>query len=352
MPSTFLRRSARPDARTGHPPGNRPDRRRLLAGAAALAAGCAALARPSPAHAADYPDRPIKFIVPFGAGGNVDGVGRLLAAAMGPLLGQPVVVDNRAGAGGSLGAGLVAQAPADGLTLLVGSNGPLTINPFVQSKLGYEPLKDFAPVALAGFVPHVLIAWNELPARDVQALVALSRQRGLSCASSGVGSATQLTLERFKARTGAPIAHVPYRGGNSLVPDLLGGTVQLASMEFSTALPLHKAGKARILAVAGTSRSPLAPELPTFIEAGVPGFTAQSYVGLLAPARTPPDILRKLETTALAALSTPDLAERLQGLGLQAASPAERSATGFAEFLRTDYAHSREAVRLAGLQPT
>ncbi|MGB3071694.1 MAG: tripartite tricarboxylate transporter substrate binding protein [Ottowia sp.] len=331
-----------------------PARRQLLRMAAALpASGMLATlgALPRTALAANFPDRPVKFIVPFGAGGNVDGVGRLLGAAMGPALGQPVVVDNRAGAGGTLGAGVVAQGPADGLTLLVGSNGPLTINPFVQAKMPYDPLKDLAPIALVGFVPHVLIAATNFPAKNLQELIALSKKQDVACSSSGIGSATQLTLERFKAQAGARITHVPYRGGSSLVPDLLSGIVPLASMEFSTALPLHKAGKARILAVAGAQRSPLAPDLPTFIDAGVAGFTAQSFVGLLAPARTPADILRKLEATAVASIGTPEMAERLKGLGLQVASPKERTAAGFGEFLRTDYERSREAVKLAGIEP-
>lgn len=306
---------------------------------------------PMAASAADYPDRPLKFIVPFGAGGNVDNVGRLMAAAMSPHLGQQIVVDNRAGAGGSLGAGVVAQSAADGLTVLVGSNGPLTINPFVQAKLNYEPLRDFAPVVLVGFVPHVLIANNDLPARNLLELVALSRKQQIGCGSSGIGSATQLTLERFNAKTDARIVHVPYRGGNSFVADMIGGTLQLGSMEFSTALPLHKAGKARILALAGHQRSPLAPEIPTFIESGITGFTAQSYVGLLAPIRTPTTYLQKLESAALAALNTSDMRERLQSLGMQLPPASERTAAAFGDFLRVDLEDMRTAVKLARIQP-
>ena len=145
--------------------------------------------------------------------------------------------------------------------------------------------------------------------------------------------------------------HVPYRGGGSLVPDLIGGSVPVAAMEFSTALPLHKSGKARILGVAGAHRSSLAPDVPTFIESGASGFTAQSYVGLLAPVRTPKTVLRKLEAAAASVLATSAMAERLQGLGLEVAGPSERLPAGFAEFLRVDYARSRDAVRLAGIQP-
>ncbi|RCW68506.1 Bug family tripartite tricarboxylate transporter substrate binding protein [Pseudorhodoferax soli] len=297
-----------------------------------------------------YPDRPVRLVVPFGAGGNVDGVGRLLAHALAPLLGQPVVVDNRPGAGGSLGATTVAKGQADGYTLLVGSNGPLTINPFVQAKLAYG-LQDFEPVALAGVVPHVLLVQNELQARSLQDLVALSQRQALSCGSSGVGSATHLTMERLNAATGARLQHVPYRGGNSPVPDLLGGAIQAISMEFSTALPLHRTGKARILAIAAAARSPLAPELPTFGESGAPGFTANSYVGLLAPAATPAAALRKLQALAEQALAAPELVERLQSLGLTAAGPQERQAAAFGAMLRADLERSREAVRVAGIRP-
>lgn len=303
------------------------------------------------AHAADFPDRPIKFIVPFNAGGNVDAVGRLLAVSMGNLLRQAVVVDNRPGAGGSLGASLVAQGPADGHTILVGSNGPLTINPFVQAKLIYKPLEDFAPIVLAGTVPHAFVVHNGLPAKTLQELIALSRQMTMGCATSGVGSATHLTLARFTAQTGARIEHVPYRGGNSLVPDLLGGTVQVAAMELSTALPLHRSGKARILGMTDAQRSPLASDVPTFIEAGVNGFTALSYVGLLAPAQTPKAVLEVLQRAALNTLATADTADRMQGLGMQLAERDDRTAAGFAKLLLADYERSSAAAKLAGLKP-
>ena len=324
------------------------DRRHLLLTMTGFAA--AALV-PRAAFAAEYPDRPVKFIVPFSAGGNVDGVGRLLAAAMGPLLGQSVIVDNRTGAGGSLGAGVVAQGPADGYTLLIGSNGPLTVNPFVQAKLTYDPLKDFAPIALVGVVPHALLINKDLPVKSLDELIALSKKQTVGCATSGIGSATHLTLERFNAQCGAKLVHVPYRGGGSLVPDVLGGTVQAAMMEFSTAWPLHKAGKARIVAVASARRITLAPDVPTFIDGGAKGFTAQSYVGLLAPARTPPAVLRKLEAAAASALGTPAMAERLQGLGVEIAGPTERQPAAFGDFLRADFSRSRDAAQLAGLKP-
>src|SRR6478735_6273130 len=199
---------------------------------------------------AKYPDRPIRLIVPFAPGGNADIVGRLVGERISSALGQPVVVDNRGGAGGSIGAEAVARSAPDGYTLLVGSNGPLTVNPFVQAKLGYDPLKDFTPIALTSYVPHVIILSNKMEAKTVTDLIAQSKKAQVSIATSGVGSATHMTLERFKAATGADIVHVPYRSGGALMPDLIDGNIQAAMTEFSTALPLHKGGQAHIIAIA------------------------------------------------------------------------------------------------------
>ena len=226
-------------------------RRTLIA---SLGLGSAATLLPRQAFAA-YPDRPIRLIVPFAAGGNADIVGRIVGERISNALGQPVVVDNRGGAGGSIGAEAVARATPDGYTLLVGSNGPLTVNPFVQAKLGYDPLKDFAPVALTSYVPHAIILGNKVEAKTLPDLIALSKKEQISIATSGVGSATHMTLERFKAATGANVVHVPYRSGGALMPDLIGGSIQAAMTEFSTALPLHKGGQAHIVAVASAKRS-------------------------------------------------------------------------------------------------
>ena len=183
----------------------------------------------------------------------------------------------------------MARSTPDGYTLLVGSNGPLTVNPFVQAKLGYDPLKDFAPIALTSYVPHVIILNSKVDAKTIAELIALSKKEQISIATSGVGSATLMTLERFKATTGANVVHIPYRSGGALMPDLVGGSIQAAMTEFSTALPLHKGRQANIVAIAATHRSRLAPDVASFIESGVKDFTAQSYIGILAPAaRQPP----------------------------------------------------------------
>jgi tripartite-type tricarboxylate transporter receptor subunit TctC len=323
-------------------------RRNLL-----LAAGLtpAALAFPRAAFAA-YPDHPIRLVVPFAAGGNADAVGRIVAEEMHKALGQPVVVDNRGGAGGSIGAEAVAKADPDGYTLLVASNGPMTVNPFVQAKLGYDPLKDFAPVALTSYVPHCLTVHPNVAAKTMPELIALSKSKPVNIATSGVGSAGHLTLERLKSATGANLTNIPYKSGGALLPDLLSGAVDGAMTEFSIALPQHKGGKTRIIGVASEQRSKLAPDVPTFIEGGVKGFTAFSYIGVVAPAKTPPAIIAQISKAIAAGLSgNSAAAEKLRSMGSDVATPQELTADGFAAYLKAEYARSAAAAKLAGLTP-
>jgi tripartite-type tricarboxylate transporter receptor subunit TctC len=322
-------------------------RRSLIASAAF---GATASLLPRAAFAA-FPDRPIRLIVPFAAGGNADIVGRLVGERISAALGQPVVVDNRGGAGGSIGAEAVARATPDGYTLLVGSNGPLTVNPFVQAKLGYDPLKDFAPIALTSYAPHCIILGNKVAAKTLPELIALSKKEQISIATSGVGSATHMTLERFKAATGANVVHVPYRSGGALMPDLIGGSIQAAMTEFSTALPLHKGGQAHIVAVALTQRSRQAPNVATFIEGGVKDFTASSYIGILAPAGTPADIIAQIQKAIEAGLKGGTTVDRLREMGSEIATPEQMTSAGFAAFIREDYKRMGEAAKLAGIEP-
>lgn len=300
---------------------------------------------------AAYPDRPLRLIVPFAAGGNIDAVGRIIAAAIGPRLGVPAVVENKPGAGGSIGADMVARAPVDGYTLLVGSNGPLTVNPFIQAKMPYDPLKDFAPVAMVGYVPHVLVVNSQVEARNLEELVALSRKRSINTGTSGVGSATHLTLLRINAATGAKLVNVPYRGGGALIPDLMGGSIEATVTEFSTALPLHRAGKVRIVSIAADHRLALAPELPTLAEAGYKDLAAASYAGLLAPARTPVDVLSRLQRAVADGAHDPAIEGKLRDFGVEAASLQQETSAGFAAFLREEYARSRDAAQRAGIRP-
>lgn len=324
-----------------------PSRRTLIA----LLGAVPAAALLSRVASAAYPERPIHLVVPFAPGGNADIVGRLIGEQISKGLGQPVVVDNRGGAGGGIGAEYVARATPDGYTLLVGSNGPLTVNPFVEPTLAYDPLKDFAPIALTSYVPHVIVVNDSLPAKTLQDLIALSKKQQISIATSGVGSATHMTLERFKAATGANIVHIPYRSGGALMPDLMGGAIQAAMTEFSTALSLHQSGKARILAIAAVKRSQLAPDVPTFIESGVKDFTAQSFIGILAPAKTPPAIIEQIQKAIAARLGDSATTDKLRRLGSEIATPEQMTAAGFATFIRDDYDNMKKAAQLARITP-
>jgi tripartite-type tricarboxylate transporter receptor subunit TctC len=326
-------------------------RRTVLAAVAALAAATLPpSAGFSQAWAQSYPDHPIKLIVPFAAGGNADINGRIVADVVYKALGQPAVVENKAGAGGGVGADAVAKAAPDGYTLLVGSNGPLTVNPFVNANISYDSLKDFAPVALVSYVPHVLIITNKLEVKSVADLLALAKKRPLNIATSGVGSATHMTLERFKQATGADITHVPYKSGGSLLPDVINGSVDGAMTELSTAVEQHKAGTAFIVGVAGLGRSKLGPDIPTFDEQGVKGFVARSFIGILAPAGTPAEVLGKLQKAIAEGLAPgTDMAAKLAATGGELASAEQMTPGGFAAFIKGDYEDMRTAAKSAGL---
>ncbi|HEY8610926.1 MAG TPA: tripartite tricarboxylate transporter substrate binding protein [Roseomonas sp.] len=278
---------------------------------------------------------------------------RLLAPRLSERLGQPVVVDNRPGAGGSLGAEQVARAAPDGYTLLAGSNGPITVNPLVQARLPYEPLRDFMPIALVNAVPLVLMVTNDTRASNIGEAVTLSKANPgtFTTGTPGAGSTAHLTLELFNSATGAALVHVPYRGGGAIVPDFVAGNVRAMFTEFSTALPLHKDGKGRILAIASAHRSPLLPEVPTFIESGVPDFIAASYCGLLAPRATPTPVVGALRDAVAATTADPAIRAKLEGMGSNIASGAEQTPEGFTTFLRRQAADAKRAADLAGIKP-
>jgi tripartite-type tricarboxylate transporter receptor subunit TctC len=300
---------------------------------------------------AAYPDRPIKLIVPFAPGGNADFVARLTGEGMSQVLGQPIVNEFRTGAGGSLGANEAARAAPDGYTLLTGSNGPLTVNPFVQAKLGYDPMVDFIPIGLSSSTPHCIVAHESIPVKTLPELVALSKQRQITIGFAGVGSATHLTLARVMAATGATFTPVPYRGGGALVPDMLSGAINGAITEISTALPHYQGGKVRVVAIASTARSPQARDVATMTEAGVKDFTAASFVGILAPAKTPRDIVALLESALGKALSVKATQDKLLAGGAELTSPQLQTSKGFGAYLKAEYERSREAAKLAGLKP-
>jgi tripartite-type tricarboxylate transporter receptor subunit TctC len=297
---------------------------------------------------AAYPDRPVRLIVPFAAGGNADIQGRIIAEQMRKVLSQPVVVENRGGAGGGIGAEFVARVAPDGYTLLIGSNGPMTVNPIIQNT-NYDTFKDFAPVALVSYVPHVLIVHPKVSAGSVTEFVALSKAEELNIGVAGIGSATHMTLERFKAAMGARISAVPYRSGGALAPDLIGGTIHGAFTEISTGLPLHKQGLGKIIAITADKRHPDAPDIATMIEEGA-NITAESFIGVLAPAQTPKDVLAILEQAIVRGMTDSVAIERVRGLGAVVASPERLSAVGLADYLKMDYERMLAAANRAGLK--
>ena len=326
-----------------------PVSRRIFLGG--VGAASAATLLPRGAFAA-WPDRPIRLIVPFAAGGNADIVGRLAGEQIGKLVGGTVVVENRGGGGGGIGAEFVARAAPDGYTLLVGSNGPLTVNPFVNERLNYDPLKDFEPIALTSYVPHALAMSGKGTAKTLAEVMTLSKTRPVTVATSGVGSATHMTLERFKHATGVNITHVPYRSGGAMMPDLLSGAIDGAMTEISTALPMHKDGQVRICAVAAAQRSKTSPDIPTFIDGGVKDFTGASFVGILAPARTPADIVAKLQEAVEKGLAPGSTAaQRIVEMGGEIATAEQMTAKGFAAFIRTDYENMKQAAAFANIKP-
>jgi tripartite-type tricarboxylate transporter receptor subunit TctC len=322
--------------------------RRLLLAGPALAA---AIHRPA---LAAYPDRPIRVVVPFAAGGNTDILARILTASMADRLGRPMVIDNRTGAGGSIGADLVAKATADGYTLLFGAGGPLTANPVLQANIPYDVQRDFRPIGLVGILPMICQVGARMPARSLTELIALMRARPgqVTVATPGSGSAAHLALELLMAGANVRATHVPYRGGSAMIPDLINGTLDAGMVELPSALPQHREGTAPIVGIATTERSPLLPGVQTFIEAGLPGFTAGSYGGLLAPAGIPADVVAALSHALLATLQDAAVQSRIAEVGAVPSAPEQRMPEGFAGFLAQEVTNARRAAQLAGLRPS
>jgi tripartite-type tricarboxylate transporter receptor subunit TctC len=300
-------------------------------------------------YAADtYPAKPIRLIVPFGPGGGTDLIARTLSARLTEALGQSVVVDNRAGAGGVIGADLVAKAPADGYTLVMGTPGPLTINPVLTAKMPYT-LADFAPIALTTVSPFMLVVNPAVPAKSVKELIALAQAKpnSLNFGSAGNGSVAHLASEQFKALAKVQITHVPYKGGGQSLVDLLAGQIQMVIDNLPTVMPQVKLGKLRGLAVGSKKRSALAPEYPTMIEAGVPGYEATTASGVLAPAKTPRAIVVRLNRELNAILGNSEVRERIfsQGFEVAGGTPEE-----YAHHLDEELKLNASIVKLAGIK--
>jgi tripartite-type tricarboxylate transporter receptor subunit TctC len=300
------------------------------------------------AVAQTFPERPIRLIVPFAPGGTSDLVGRLLGAKLSEELGQTVVIDNRGGAGSTIGTSLAARAAPDGYTIIVNHNG-LAINESLYPKLPYDALKDLTPVARVGDSPNAVVVNNALPVKSVRDLVALAKKQPgkLDYGSGGHGSSGHLSVALFEDVAGIKLNHVPYKGGGPSVAAVAAGQVHFAMPTFPTAVPHVKAGRLRILAVTGTERSPVMPDLPTVAEAGVPGYEFVTWFGIFAPAGTPKNIIARLHDAVVKVLGTRELREQLSQQGLEP-RPATPEALG--KVLKADIVKWARIIKTAGIK--
>ncbi|HEX2825195.1 MAG TPA: tripartite tricarboxylate transporter substrate binding protein [Burkholderiales bacterium] len=296
-----------------------------------------------------YPDKPIRIIVPQSAGGSTDLAARVVTQRLGDALGQTIVVDNRPGAGSLNGTETVAKAQPDGYTLLAVA-ASFTINPSLHDRLPFDPIRDFLPITRFAALPHILVVHPTLPVKSVKELIALAKARPgeLNYASSGVATSTHLATELFKHMTGIDMVQVPFKGGAPGMVGLLSGQVQLYFATISTALPHVKSGKIRALAVTTAKRSVVAPEYPTIAEAGVPGYEHASWVGLLAPAKTPAPVIAKLNGESVKIVHTAEVKSTFLREGLE---PVGDTPAQFAAVVKQEVAKWKKVVKAAGIKP-
>ena len=296
-----------------------------------------------------YPAKPIRIVVPFPAGGIADLFARVIGQKFNEAWGQPVVVDNRPGAGGNIGAEIVAKSPADGYTLVMGSIGTHSVNVSLFSKLAYDPIRDFAPVALVMEAEGLLVLHPSVPVKTVKELIALAKARPgqVAYASAGYGTAGHLSGELFKSMAKVDLVHVPYKGNVPAITDLIAGQTSLLFATMPTVLPQVQAGRLKALAVTSSARSPAAPELPTIAEAALPGYSVTNWIGLFAPAGTPRDAVSKLNGEIIRIMQAPDIQKRLanEGAKFTAKTPEE-----FGAFVRSEIAKWAKVVKDAGIR--
>ncbi len=315
--------------------------------AAVIVASVALLAAAS-VQAQRYPERPVRAVVPFPAGGGTDILARLLLQKVSVRLGATFVIDNRAGAGGTIGTEIVAKAPADGYTILVASSSH-TINPSVYRKLGYNPARDFAPVTLIASGPGLLVVHPAVPAKSVKELIALGKAKPgqLNYASAGNGTPPHLAAELFKSMAGVDFVHVPYKGNVPAFVDLIAGSVSLSFPTITSGLPPVRSGKLRALGVTSKQRSAVVPEIPTIAEAGLPGYEATTWYGMLAPAATPAGIVTRLQREMVDAIGLPDIRDKLLAQGLE---PVGNKPSEFAGIISAELVKWSKVVAAAGVK--
>jgi len=305
---------------------------------------CAASAA---SFAQSWPSKPLRMIVPFPPGGAVDILGRAVSQKLSDALGQGVVVDNRAGAGGAVGSEAAAKSPADGYTLLMGSTSTISINPVLVSKPTYDPQKDFVPVSQVAFIPHILVVNAAIPANSLREFVAYAKANPgrLNYASAGNGTPHHIAAEMFKQLAGVDMIHVPYKGTGPALNDMLAGQVSFMSVELLAALPHVRAGKLKALGVATATRAEAASDIPTVAEAGLPGFEVTAWYGVFAPAGSPPEMVRRVAAEVAKGVAQADFRERLANLG---ATPVGSTPEDFAKFLGAENARWARAVKASG----
>ena len=314
------------------------------------AAAAAAAAAGAMASAQSYPVKPVRIVIPFVPGGPSDTVGRAVGSKFQEYLGQPAIVENRPGANGAIAAEFVAKSDPDGYTLLVGSIGVFSINAALYRDLRYHPVRDFAPITLAVTTPNVLVTKLEFPPHSVKELVDYAKRNPgkISYASSGTGSSDHLTAELFKQMTGTFGVHIPYRGGAAVVTDLLGGQVEASFQNMGNVATQIRAGKIRALAVTANSRATALPDVPTMAEAGYPGLIVTSWQAAAAPAKTPREVVARLNDAMVKALRSPDVRDRLTAIGFDvvASTPEE-----FGQFMKNEVERWTRVVQRGGIKP-
>ncbi len=313
-----------------------------------ICAGLVLALAASAATAQAYPVRPIRFVVPYAPGGPLDIMARAIGQKLTESMGQPVVVDNKPGAGGNIGADIVAKAVPDGYTIVMGAVATHAINPTLYQGIPYDPVKDFTPVAMVAVVPNVLVVNPGLAAGSVRELIALAKSKPgtLNFGSGSTGSTGHLAGELFNALAGVQMVHIPYKGGAPAMADLLAGQVQLMFDNLANSLPQVKAGRLRALAVTTAQRSVFAPELPTLAEAGVPGFDLTTWFGVFLPGNAPRDIVARLNAEVNKALNAPDMKERLEKMGAEA--PVNNTPERFAAFIKVEFDKYQRVIKASG----
>jgi tripartite-type tricarboxylate transporter receptor subunit TctC len=302
------------------------------------------------AHAQAYPSKPIRFVIPFPPGGSTDLLGRLIGQQWTELMGQQVVIDNRGGAGGTIGVDNAARSAPDGYTLVLGHIGTFGVGPSLYAKLPYDPIRDFVPIGLFGGVSNLLVVHPSLPVKSVKELIAFVRARPgqLNYGSAGVGSASHLQMEYFKLLTSTGITHVPYKGTGPMVTDLVSGQTQLTSTGVPGLLGQVKSGRLRPLAALSEKRLVVFPDVPTSREAGLPEFLVSTWYGPLAPAKTPPEIITKLNGELQKMLQKRDVLDRLASSGVE---PLGGTPQQYGDFIKSEIAKWATVMKAAGIKP-